>query len=63
VDSLLPLRTLTADIKQFVVELSDVEGGLGNSRCLDTRPEHVLVVGQVIGSRDPVNGVKVARMD
>jgi hypothetical protein len=40
-----------------------VEGGLGNSRCLDTRPEHVLVVGQVIGSRDPVNGVKVARMD
>lgn len=57
---LLTLRSLTTDIKHAVSKIADDEGGFGDTSRLDTRSEHVLVVGNVVGRSDTVNRVEVA---
>jgi hypothetical protein len=60
VDPLLTLRSLTSDIEHAVGEVANDECGLGDTGCLDTGSEDVLVVGDVVGSGDAVNRVEVA---
>lgn len=57
---LLTLRSLTTDIEHAVGKIADDEGGFGDTSRLDTRSEHVLVVGNVVGRSDTVDGVEVA---
>jgi len=59
-DPLLSLGTLTTDVKHAVCEITDDEGSLGDTSGLDTRAQDVLVVGNVVWSRNAVNGVEVA---
>jgi hypothetical protein len=60
VDPLLTLRTLATDVEHAVGQVTDDEGGLGDTGCLDTRSEDILVVGDVVGGSDAVNRVEVA---
>jgi hypothetical protein len=60
VDPLLSLRSLSSHIEHAVGEISNDEGGLGNTSGLDTGSENILVVGHVIGLSDTVDVVKVA---
>jgi len=57
---LLPFRSLATDIEHAVGEVADDEGGLGDTRCLDTRAEDILIVGDIVWCRDAVNGIEVA---
>lgn len=61
VDPLLPLRPLATDVEHAVGQVADNERRLGDTRCLDTRAQHVLVVGHIIGGGDAGNVVEVAR--
>lgn len=60
VDPLLPLRSLATDIEHPVRELADDERRLGNTSRLDTRPQNILIVGQVVGGGNAGNVVEVA---
>ena len=55
---LIPLATLTTDIKKFVRQLSNLEHRLRNSRCLYTAQD-ILVGGEVRMQRHAVDGVEV----
>jgi hypothetical protein len=57
---LLTFRSLTADIEHAVCEVTDDEGGLGDTSRLYTRAEDILIIWNVVGRRDAVNGVEVA---
>lgn len=57
---LLAFRPLATDIKHAVSEVTNNKGGLGNASGFDTRTQHVLVVGNIIGLRDAVDRFKVA---
>lgn len=59
VNPLLSLGSLTADVEHTVSEITNDESCLGNTRRLDTRSEHVLVVGQVVGGGNSGNVIKV----
>jgi hypothetical protein len=61
VDPLLTLRSLTSNIEHAVGKVTNDECGLGDTSCLDTGSENVLVVGNVVGSGDAVNRIEVAR--
>jgi hypothetical protein len=52
---LLSLRPLATDIEHAVGQISNDESSLGNTGCLDTRPEDVLVVGDVVGGGNALN--------
>jgi hypothetical protein len=52
---LFSFRSLATDVEHAVCEVADDEGGLGDTSRLDTRPEHVLVVGDVVGRSDAVD--------
>ena len=54
------VATLTTDIEHAVRKIADDEGSFGDTSRLDTRSEHVLVVGNVVGRGDTVDGVEVA---
>jgi len=55
VDPLLSLGALATDIKHAVCEIADDECSLGDTCGLDTRAKHVLVIGNVVWSRNAVN--------
>lgn len=57
---LLTLGTLTTDVEHAVGKVANDEGGLGNTGCLDTGTEDILVVGDVVRLSDAVYRVKVA---
>lgn len=57
---LLSLGSLTTDVEHAVGKVTDDECSLGDTGCLDTRAKDILVVGNVIGSGNTVNRVKVA---
>src|SRR5690242_1277704 len=60
VDPLLALRSLTTNVEHAVGQVADDEGSLGDTSCLDTRAQDILVVGNVVGGGDAVNRVEVA---
>jgi hypothetical protein len=57
----LPLRSLSSNVKHAVGEILDDEGGFCNASGLDTRSEHILVVGYVVMSSDSLDRIEVAR--
>lgn len=59
----LSLRSLSSDVEHAVGEILNYEGGFGNASSLDTRPEHILVVGYVVMSCDPVDRIEIARQN
>lgn len=61
VDPLLSLGTLSTDIEHAVRQVADEEGGLGDTGGLDTGAQDILVGGHVVGLRDALNRVEVAR--
>lgn len=61
VDPLLTLGTLTTDVEHAVCQVANDKRGLGDTGGLDTRTKDVLVSWQVVGLRDTVDRVKVAR--
>lgn len=60
VNPLLSLRTLTTDVEHAVGQVTNDECRLGNTSCLDTRAENILIIGHIIGSSNTSNVVKVA---
>jgi hypothetical protein len=60
VDPLLSLGTLTTDVKETVVEVTDVEAGFSDTGGLDTGSQDVLVGREVVWGGDTVDGLKVA---
>jgi len=60
VNPLLSLRSLSSDIKHTVCEISNDEGGFGDTGSLDTRSENILIVWHVVWLCDAVDIVKVA---
>lgn len=60
VNPLLTFGTLTTNVEHAVGEVANNESGLGDTGCLDTRTENVLVAGKIIGLSNALNGVKVA---
>ena len=52
---LLSFRSLATDIEHAVCEVANDKGGLCDTSRLNTRSEHVLVVGNVVGRGDAVN--------
>lgn len=61
VDPLLSLGTLSTDIEHAVRQVADEEGGLGDTGGLDTGAQDILVGGHVVGLRDALNRVEVAK--
>lgn len=59
-DPLLPLRALSTDVEHAICQVANDEGRLGDTRGLDTRPEDILVVGDVVWGGDAIDGVEVA---
>ena len=55
VDPLLSLGTLATNVEHAVGQVTDDEGSLGDTSGLDTRPEDILVIGDVVGGGDAVN--------
>lgn len=60
VNPLLSLGSLTTDIEHSVGEVTDDEGGLGDTSGLDTRPKDILIVRHVVGGRNSRDVIKVA---
>lgn len=59
-DPLLSLGPLATYIEHPVGQVANDEGRLGNTGGLDTRAEHILVGGHVVGLANAVNGIEVA---
>ncbi|KAI3476293.1 hypothetical protein L1887_62130 [Cichorium endivia] len=59
VDPLFALGALASDVEELVVELANLEVGLGDAGGLDARAQHVLVGGEVLGLGHAVDRVKV----
>jgi len=59
-DPLLSLGTLATDVKHAICEIADDECSLGDTGGLDTRAQDVLVVGNIVWSRNAVDGIEVA---
>lgn len=60
VNPLLSLRPLTTDVEHPVSEVANDESCLGDTSGLDTGPQHVLVIGHVIGCGNTLDVVEVA---
>jgi hypothetical protein len=60
VDPLLTFGTLTTNVEHAVGEVTNDEGGFGDTGGLDTGTENVLVAREVVGLSDALNRVKVA---
>jgi hypothetical protein len=60
VNPLLTLGTLTTNVEHAVGQITNDEGGFGNTSGLNTRAENILVGGEVVGLSDAVNSVEVA---
>lgn len=58
-DPLLTLGTLSTDIEHAVRQVTNDEGGLGDTSSLDTGAEDILIVGDVVGLCNAVNRVEV----
>lgn len=61
VDPLLTLRSLSADVEHAVGQVTDDEGGLGDTSCLYTRAQDVLVIWHVVVHSDTLDVVEIAR--
>ena len=57
---LLSLRSLATDIEHAVGKVADDEGSLGDTGCLDTRSQDILVIWHVVWCGDSVDRVEVA---
>jgi hypothetical protein len=60
VNPLLTFGTLSTNVKHAVGEVTNDEGGFGDTRGLDTRTEDILVTRKVVGLSDALNRIKVA---
>jgi hypothetical protein len=60
-DPLPPLAPLPTSIKHVVVQLTHLNHNFGYSRSRTTRPQNVIVGGQISGARHAFYGVKVVR--
>lgn len=60
VDPLLTFRTLPTDVEHTVGQVANNKGSLSDTGGLDTRAEHILVAGHVVGLGDTLDRVKVA---
>ena len=58
---LLPLRPLSAHVKHFEVEPFECELRLDDTCCLDPRAQDVLLRGDIVRTRDPIQGVQIVR--
>lgn len=61
VNPLLPLGTLTTDVKHPIGQVAYNEGSFGNTGGLDTRAENILVSGEIVGLSNTLHGIKVAK--
>ena len=59
-DPLLSLGTLAANVEHTVGQVADDEGRFGDTGGLDTRSEHILIAGKIVGLSDARDGIKVA---
>jgi hypothetical protein len=59
-DPLLTFGTLSTDVEHTVGQVANNKGSLSDTGGLDTRAEHILVAGHVVGLGDTLNRVKVA---
>ena len=54
VDPLLTLRTLASNVEHAVCEIAQVEDRLGDTRCAQTRAQHILVCWNVVAREEAV---------
>lgn len=53
-DPLLSLGTLSTDVEHAVCQVANDEGSLCDTSSLYSRPEDILVVGDVVGCGDAI---------
>jgi len=62
VDPLLSFRSLATHVEHAVCEIANDKGRLRDTGCLDTGPEHILIVRHIIGGGNTGNVVEVAEI-
>lgn len=59
-DPLLALGSLSTDVEHTVGQVTNDEGGLGDTSGLYSRSQHILIVGDIIWLRNAVYRVEIA---